>query len=91
MAEPYNKDPSSVVSSKKALILSKHSEGEDIRSSGVCLFDYRVSMERLREELSTFLFYYMKDMKEMPFRLPHHGGAQPQLDVGEAFRVDAQS
>ena len=45
--EPYNKDPSSVVSSKKALILSQHSEGEDTRSSGVCLFDYRVFMERM--------------------------------------------
>ena len=52
MFEPYYKDPSSVVFFKKALILSQHSEGEDARSSGVCLFDYiRVSMERLRELL----------------------------------------
>ena len=37
----------------KALIL--HSDGEDTRSSGMCLFEYsRVSMERMREELSTF-------------------------------------
>ena len=69
MVEPYNKDSSSVVSFKKPLILSQHSEGEDSRSSGVCLFDNRVSMYRMRKELSNILFY-MTDLKEMFFNYP---------------------
>ena len=54
--EPYNKDSSSVVSSRKPWSCLKHSEGKDSISSWMCLFGYsRVSMEMMRE-LSNFMF-----------------------------------
>jgi hypothetical protein len=37
----------------------------------VCLSDYsRAFMERMREELSNLMFYYMTDLKEMLFDYP---------------------
>ena len=88
--EPYYKNPSSVVSSKKVIDpVSSAVNWLKIQDPQECLQQQGVHGE---DEGHALQPHVLQDGSEGDaFLLPHQGGVQPHLDVGAAFRVAAQS